>query len=262
MAVVNPRRLCWVGVAAIVSVAITAAVWHRDPLHQDLTLAVLPPSFRFPLGTDHLGRDVFARLFYALPRSIGIATSAMTIAAITGTFVGLVAASSNRVVDGALMRLTDLALAFPGLLLAMVLAGLMGGGTVPVLLGISLSHWPQFTRMTRSIAAAVLTEAHIEASRLAGLAEWRILLRQVLPRVMSQTAAIAALGVGGAVLTISSLGFLGLGLQPPTPEWGAMITELLPHIDVAPVQIAAPCIALSLTVLACMVVGRRISEAR
>ncbi|WP_325265662.1 ABC transporter permease [uncultured Rhizobium sp.] len=217
---------------------------------------------RFPLGTDHLGRDVLARLFHALPRSIGISATAMAAAAIVGTLAGLVAASSNRFVDGALMRVTDLALAFPGLLLAMVLAGLMGGGTLPVLLGIALAQWPQFARMTRSIAATILTEAHIEASRLAGLAEWRILMRQVMPSVLRQTAALATLGVGGAVMTISSLGFLGLGLQPPTPEWGAMITELLPHIDVAPVQIAAPCIALFLTVLACMSAARRFSEAR
>ncbi|WP_162251137.1 ABC transporter permease [Rhizobium sp. Root482] len=257
------RRYLWMsGVAAVLIVSVVAAVWHRDPLHQDLMVALAPPSLGFPLGTDHLGRDVFARLFHALPRSIGIATAAMAAAAFFGTSAGLIAAASNRLVDGALMRLTDLALAFPGLLLAMVLAGLMGGGTMPVLLGISLAQWPQFARMTRTIAATVLTEAHIEASRLAGLAEWRILLRQVMPRVLSQTMALATLGVGGAVLTISSLGFLGLGLQPPTPEWGAMITELLPYMDLAKIQIAAPCIALFLTVLACMAAGRRLAEAR
>lgn len=262
MAAARPRYPWAITGAAILTVTAVTVVWGRDPLHQDLMLALASPSLEFPLGTDHLGRDVFARLIHALPRSIGIATAAMATAALLGTLAGLFAATSNRFVDGLLMRLTDLALAFPGLLLAMVLAGLMGGGTLPVLLGIALAQWPQFARMTRSIAVTVLTEAHIEASRLAGLAEWRILLRQVMPRILSQIMALATLGIGGAVLTISSLGFLGLGLQPPTPEWGAMITELLPHIDVAPAQIAAPCIALFLTVLACMTVGQRITEKR
>lgn len=262
MAVVD-RRYVWAALlAAVITLAVAAAIWGRDPLRQDLMLALAPPSLRFPLGTDHLGRDVFARLLHALPRSIGIATLAMGVAAFVGTMVGLVAATSNRLIDGALMRLTDLALAFPGLLLAMVLAGLMGGGAMPVLLGIALAQWPQFTRMTRSIASTVLMEPHVEASRLAGIAEWRILMRQVMPRVLTQTAALATLGIGGAVLTISSLGFLGLGLQPPTPEWGAMITELLPHMDVAPVQIAAPCVALFVTVLACMTAGQRLTEPR
>ncbi|WLD96059.1 ABC transporter permease subunit [Agrobacterium leguminum] len=261
--VADSQRHLWViGGAAMMTLIAVTAIWGRDPLHQDLMLALASPSLEFPLGTDHLGRDVFARLVYALPRSIGIATAAMATAAMFGTLAGLIAATSNRLVDGLLMRLTDLALAFPGLLLAMVLAGLMGGGTIPVLLGIALAQWPQFARMTRSIAATVLTEAHIEASRLAGLAEWRILLRQVMPRILSQTMALATLGIGGAVLTISSLGFLGLGLQPPTPEWGAMITELLPHMDMAPIQISAPCIALFLTVLGCMAAGQCLAEAR
>ncbi len=261
MAAVDQRLLWTIGAATAVTIVTIAAIIGRDPLHQDLAVALAPPSMLFPLGTDHLGRDVFARLFHALPRSIGIATSAMAAAVAIGTLVGLAAAVSNRLVDAAMMRLTDLALAFPGLLLAMVLAGLMGGGMLPVLVGIALGQWPQFARMTRSVAAAAMTEAHVEASRLAGLAGWRILLRQVMPRVLIHTASLAALGVGGAVLTISSLGFLGLGLQPPTPECGAMITELLPYMDVAPVQIAAPCVALFVTVLTCMIAGRRLAEA-
>lgn len=208
MAVVE-RRYGWAAIAVgLITLAVVAALWGRDPLRQDLMLALAPPSIRFPLGTDHLGRDVFARLLHAFPRSIGIAVVAMASAAFFGTVFGLLAATFNRVVDGAMMRLTDLALAFPGLLLAMVLAGLMGGGTLPVLLGIALAQWPQFTRMTRSIAATVLTEPHVEASRIAG------------------------------------------------------ITELLPHMDVAPVQIAAPCVALFSTVLVCMTAGQRMTEAR
>ncbi|MDR6821111.1 peptide/nickel transport system permease protein [Neorhizobium sp. 2083] len=258
----NRKPYLVVGLVLATTLGIVAAVGDRDPLHQDLMLALTPPSLRFPLGTDHLGRDVFARLIHALPRSIGIAMTSMVVAASVGTIIGLTAAASNRLIDAALMRLTDLALAFPGLLLAMVLAGLLGGGAVPVLVGISLAQWPQFARITQSIAATVLTEPHIESSRIAGLAEWRILLRQVMPRILPQTTALATLSLGGAVLTISSLGFLGLGLQPPTPEWGAMITELLPYMDAAPFQIAAPCVALFLTVLSCMAAGQRLAEVR
>ncbi|MCH7728347.1 MAG: ABC transporter permease subunit, partial [Planctomycetes bacterium] len=120
--------------------------------------------------------------------------------------------------------LADMMLAFPGILLAVVLAGFFGGGLLPMLIGINLTLWPQFARMSRAIALGTLQESHVEAAQLAGFPARTILTRHVLPPVLTQVLPLATLGLGTAVMSISALGFLGLGLQPPTPEWGAMIS--------------------------------------
>lgn len=229
-----------------------------DPTRQNLLMALQGPSADHPLGLDHLGRDVLSRLAHGTPRSLGLALLAVTIAFGIGVTVGLLAAASGRVVDTLLMRAADLALAFPGLLLALLLAGLTGGGVLPLIVGLSATAWPPYARMARAVAAGTWREPHVEAARLAGFPHHVILTRHLLPPVLAQTLPLATLGIGGAVVAISSLGFLGLGLQPPTPEWGAMIAELLPTMTEAPIQLGAPCLALFLSVLAFTLTGRAI----
>jgi len=158
------------------------------------------------------------------------------------------------------MRLADLMLAFPGILLALLISGFLGGGVLPMLIGIKLALWPQFARMARAIAIGELAQPHVEAARLAGFPALTILRRHVLPPVLRQTVTLATLGLGAAIMSISSLGFLGLGLQPPTPEWGAMISELLPYLAEAPVQMAAPCLAIFLAVLGATLLGQALAE--
>lgn len=226
-----------------------------DPIIQDLLRTLAPPSLAHPFGTDHLGRDVLSRVVHGAPRSLGIAVICVAIATSVGLLLGLVAAGSGRLVDGLIMRFADLVLAFPGLLLALLLAGLMGGGIIPLMIGIKLTIWPQFARMARATARVTLQEAHVEAARLAGLSQIHILRHHLLPPVLRQTISLATLGVGAAILSISSLGFLGLGLQPPTPEWGAMISELLPYVAEAPIQMAAPCLMIVISVLAFTLAG-------
>lgn len=231
-----------------------------DPNAQDLMQTVAPPSAAHPLGTDEVGRDVLTRLLHAAPRSLGIALACVIVATGLGVLLGLVAACLGGLADTLIMRLSDLMLAFPGILLALLLAGMLGGGVVPMLIGIKLTLWPQFARMTRAVAIGVLDEAHVEAARLAGFPATTILRRHVLPAVMQQVTPLATLGVGSAVMSISALGFLGLGLQPPTPEWGAMISTLLPYLSEAPVQMAAPCVAIFLAVLGCSLTGQALAD--
>lgn len=216
---------------------------------------VAPPSAAHLLGTDELGRDVLARLLHGAPRSLGIAVLCVAVAAVMGVSLGLVAACAGGAGNALVMRLADLMLAFPGILLALLLAGFMGGGIVPMLIGIKLTLWPQFARMTGAIAVGVLAEPHVEAARLAGFRPTTILWRHVLPPVLRQVTTLATLGVGSAIMSISALGFLGLGLQPPTPEWGGMVSEMLPYLSEAPVQMAAPCVAIFLAVLGCTLAG-------
>jgi ABC-type dipeptide/oligopeptide/nickel transport system permease subunit len=226
-----------------------------DPIVQDLLRTLDAPSLVHPFGTDHLGRDVLSRVVHGAPRSLGIAVICVAIATSVGLLLGLVAAGSGRLIDGLIMRFADLVLAFPGLLLALLLAGLMGGGIIPLMIGIKLTLWPQFARMARATSRVTLQEAHVEAARLAGLSRLHILRHHLLPPVLRQTISLATLGVGAAILSISSLGFLGLGLQPPTPEWGAMISELLPYVAEAPIQMAAPCLMIVISVLGFTLVG-------
>lgn len=246
------------GLAALV--VIGPLVIPHDPAAQDLVRTLEGPSAQHWLGTDHLGRDIAARLVHGGVRSLGIAVACVGFATGVGVALGLVAAYAGRVADIAIMRLADLMLAFPGILLALLISGFLGGGVLPMLIGIKLALWPQFARMARAIAIGELAQPHVEAARLAGFPALTILRRHVLPPVLRQTVTLATLGLGAAIMSISSLGFLGLGLQPPTPEWGAMISELLPYLAEAPVQMAAPCLAIFLAVLGATLVGQALAE--
>jgi peptide/nickel transport system permease protein len=254
-----------VGAALVVAVATLAVLGpllvSTDPLAQDLTLALASPSAERPLGTDPLGRDVLARVVHGAPRSVGLAVGCVALATITGLMFGLVSAFAGGWIDVAVMRLADLTLAFPGMLLALSLAGLVGGGIAPMAIGLTLTYWPQYARIARAIALGTLAEPHVEAARLAGFGPLAILSRHVIPPVLAQTLVLATLGVGTAVMSLSALGFLGLGLRPPTPEWGAMIAESLPYLTEAPIQVAAPCLGVFATVLGFTLVGRSLAEA-
>jgi ABC-type dipeptide/oligopeptide/nickel transport system permease subunit len=220
-----------------------------DPGAQDLMRVMEPPGLQHWLGTDHLGRDVFSRILAGAPVSLGLAALCVTLAATLGTLLGLLAANGGRVRRAAILRAADVTLAFPGLLLALLLAGLFGGGIGPMLAGLNLAMWPQYARMTDATAAAVLRAGHVEAARLAGFAEWIVLAHHVLPPVLRMVLPLATLGIGQAVMSIAALGFLGLGLKPPTPEWGAMINETMPFLAEGIVQALAPCVAIFLSVL-------------
>lgn len=264
LAAAAPRRAGGrLGAALVALMALVALVGPFaipvDPTQQDLMAALAAPSQIHPFGTDHLGRDVLSRLLHGAPRSLGVAGLCVLVAASLGIALGLAAASAGRTIDTLVMRFADLMLAFPGLLLALLLAGFMGGGLIPMLIGVKLTLWPQFARMSRAVALGILEEAHVEAARLAGFSRFHILTHHVLPPVLRQTMTLATLGIGAAIMSISALGFLGLGLQPPTPEWGAMISELLPYASEAPTQIAAPCAMIFISVLGFTLAGEALT---
>jgi ABC-type dipeptide/oligopeptide/nickel transport system permease subunit len=227
-----------------------------DPNAQDLMRVMEAPSAAHILGTDHVGRDILSRVLAGAPHSLGLAVLCVAIAASVGVALGLLAANGGKVLRALIMRLADLMLAFPGLLLALLFAGFLGGGIWPMLIGLKLALWPQYARMAEAVATSVLREGHVEAARLAGFPERTILIRHVLPPVLRGVMPLATLGVGQAIMSISALGFLGLGLKPPTPEWGAMINELLPFLAEGFVQMAAPCVMIFVSVLTLTLAGR------
>ena len=244
------RRMQVASIAVLIVAAGIHLLLPGDPNAQDLLRALEGSSLLHPFGFDHLGRDVLLRVAHAAPRSLGLTGLCVVFAYAGGLALGMIATYRGGFVDAVLMRLVDLLLAFPGILLALLLAGFLGGGPGPILFGISLGLMPQFARLSRATAGQVLAEQHVEAAEMAGFRTTAILRRHVLPPVIHSTLPIGVLSVGGAILSVSSLGFLGLGIRPPTPEWGAMISEMMPYISEARLQLAAPCLAIFLSVLA------------
>lgn len=228
--------------------AVGLLLYRGDPYQQNLMQILQPCSFQHWLGTDHLGRDVMARVLHGSYRSVGIATICVGISVGVGGVFGLISALGGGLIDSVIMRAADVTLALPGLVVALAFAAFFGGGVWPIILGLNLSFWPSFARMSRAISLTVLAENHVEAAKLAGFSGVDILRWHLVPPVLHQLSGLVALNISIAIMSISSLGFLGFGLQPPQPEWGAMISELIPHMMSAKIQIFAPCLAIFLTV--------------
>ncbi len=225
------------------------ALVRVDPLHQDLMAALTAPGPTWLLGTDDLGRSILARAAHAAHLSVGVALGSVGVAWGVGVALGLAAAWWGGVLDQAAMRVADTVMAFPGLLLTMLVAGLWGGGAGAIVVGIALAQWPQAARVSRALAAGSIGLPYVQAARLAGLGAGTILMKDVLPPLLPQLLTQAALSVAHAVLTIAALGFLGIGLPPPTPEWGTMIAEAMPFMAEAPWTVAVPASLLAATVL-------------
>jgi ABC-type dipeptide/oligopeptide/nickel transport system permease subunit len=249
----------WLLVVLVIVTMTGSMLTPLDPNAQDLLRVMEPPSARHWLGTDQVGRDVLSRVLAGASTSLGLATLAVAVAASIGIALGLLAAQAGTMTHNLIMRSADLVLAFPGLLLALLFAGFLGGGVGPLLLGLTMASWPQYARMSEAVATRSLREGHVEAARLAGFSSLVIVWRHVLPQVLRTVLPLATLGVGGAILSISALGFLGLGLKPPTAEWGAMINELLPFLAEGPAQMAAPCLAIFVSVLVLTLAGRALT---
>ena len=232
-----------------------------DPVATDPPQQLQPPSLSHPAGTDLFGRDVWSRLLWGGRLSLGAGTLAVTLAVLPGSLLGLTAGYAGGRLDSFLMRVVDVLLAFPSLLLALTIVALFGPGLVSVALAVGLAGIPRFARLVRAGAAVVRSEPYIEAARVTGCRPGRILLRHVAPNVREIVIPLIPLEFGYALLNISALSFLGLGAQPPTPEWGAMLAEgrvLLRH---APWVSAAPGLTITLSVLAFNLLGDALRDA-
>ncbi len=220
-----------------------------DPFQQDLAASLAPPCGEWLLGADELGRSVLARAVHAAKISAGLGVLCVGLAWGLGIAAGLWTAWRGGLVEQAVLRGCDTLMAFPGLLLTLLVAGLLGGSVPALVIAVALPQWPQAVRVSRSLAAGVVILPYVQAAKLAGIGSLRILARDVLPPMLPQLLTQAALSVAHAVLTIAALGFLGLGLPPPTPEWGTMVAEATPFLAEAPWMAAVPACLLVATVL-------------
>ncbi|HRN18262.1 MAG TPA: ABC transporter permease, partial [Trueperaceae bacterium] len=236
-------------------VAVFAPQISGDPLAQDLAVRLQPPSAEHLLGTDQLGRDVWSRVVHGSRISLRIGLTVVSVALLLGGFIGLVAGMFGGLVDEVAMRITDIFFAFPALILAMAIAGALGPSLGNLMIAVAAVTWPYYARLIRAQVLSLKTLDFVDASRALGASRWRQALRHVLPNAITPLLVQASFDVGAAILTAAGLGFIGFGAQPPTPEWGAVVSETRSFISEAPWASSAPAIAILITVLAFNLLG-------
>lgn len=235
--------------ACVAVLCLLPTLLDLDPAKQDLMNTLGPPSAAHPLGTDHLGRDMLARLAYGGRLSLSLAGFCVAAAMLGGSLLGLLAAAFPGAVDKAIAILTDAILALPGLLLILLLSALAPGQPWALALGIALTSGVEILRFTRATARTVLTSPAVEASQMLGFGTAYILRTHVWPTLHRPLATLAAFGIATAIVALATLGFIGAGFRPPTPEWGAMTAELMPYWREAPWLILQPALLIAVTVL-------------
>lgn len=229
---VTPLGVIGAVIAAFwVVVAFTAQFWVPfDPLAQTLP-RLQEPGIDTLMGTDALGRDIFSRLMVGASVTIPLALLLVVMSMVAGTLIGAIAGYFGKWVDEVLMRITDLVMAFPTVILAMVVAASLGPSLLNAVIAAFVVSWPQYARMTRSIVLGLRTQNYVMAGRLLGFSPFKTLRVDVAPNVVGPILVLASLDVGTAILLLSGLSFLGLGAQPPTPEWGSMISAAMQNFD-------------------------------
>jgi peptide/nickel transport system permease protein len=261
----SSHRLLGLVGAGVVGVAVLAGVlapWivPHDPLQQDIAHVFDAPSGAHPLGRDDLGRDVLSRLIVGAQISLQVAVVSVSVALILGTLVGLAAGYYTGWLDEAVMRLMDTIYAFPTLILAIALVAALGPNSVNAMLAISIVSLPRFARLARGQVLSVRELEFIQAARVAGAGDARILVRHILPNVLGVLAVQAALTVAFAILTESNLSFLGMSARPPTPTWGSMLRFGYPFLEIAPWLAIAPGAAITIVVLGFSLLGDGIRD--
>jgi peptide/nickel transport system permease protein len=226
-----------------------------DPAHQDLSAALSPPGGAHLLGTDHLGRSVLARLAHATRLSLGIAAATVAAAAVAGTLLGLLAALRGGWTDRGLGLLATATQALPGLLLVLLVLAFAPGSVLAMALGIALAQWVDFFRVVRAQARGLLARPHAEAARVLGFGPGYAARRLLLPELAPVLGTLAAFGLGGAVAAVATLGFVNVGVRPPTAELGSMTVELLPYMAEAPAQALLPAAIVCAAVLGCQLLA-------
>ena len=258
---VRPRDVTfWVAVGFLVVVALVALFpglfATHDPLQTDVRAALLPPSAEHLFGTDQSGRDVYSRVIYGAGPSVGIGLLATSFALVVGLVLGALAGVAPRVIDTIAMRITDIVLAFPEFLIALIVVALLGPGHLNVASAVTIAAVPVYIRLARTNTRTLRLAEHVEAARILGVGPVRAFVRHVAPGVLGSLSVLATIGIGSSILAAAGLSFLGLGPTEPTAEWGLMLSGGRNVIGSAWWVAVFPGLAISLTVIAATVVGR------
>jgi peptide/nickel transport system permease protein len=255
----------WVGLV-IVTLLVLMAIFapylvDRAPDAQNLRTRLRPPSAEHPFGTDEFGRSIYARVIYGARVSLFTGVVPVALSLLIGSAIGLLAGYFRGRLDALLMRAMDVLLAFPSLLLALAVVGTLGPGLTNAVLAIAIVGIPQYARLVRSVVLGTREEDYVHAARALGANDLRLMLRHVLPSAIGPIVVQATLGVGFAILAIAGLSFLGLGVQPPTADWGEMLARGRRFLPDATWLMIFPGLAVSLTVLGFNLLGDGLRDA-
>jgi peptide/nickel transport system permease protein len=232
-----------------------------DPSQIGATSILKPPTAEHILGTDHLGRDIFSRLLFGGQLSLQIGIISVGIGLSAGLILGLVAGYYGKVLDVVILRIMDVLLAFPGILLALSIIAILGPGLQNVMIAVGIADIPLFTRVVRGSILATKYNLYVDAARVAGCRDLRIMVSHILPNALTSVIVVATLEIATAILVGGSLSFLGLGVQPPTPEWGNMVSEGREHLRDSWWVSTFPGVTIMIAVLAITVLGDGMRDA-
>lgn len=247
--------------ALLLLFSLLGTVWTPHPPNvPDYIQALKPPSLAHPFGTDATGRDLLSRVLEGAHRSLGAALAVLGAVFAIGLLVGTTAGLAGGIIDTVLMRLADVAMTLPGLVLAFAVLGILGPGFVNLLVALIVADWAWYARLARSLSLGLRNRPHVIAARLAGVARWRIICGHILPAVALHLGIVASLALGGMIGAISGLSFLGLGVQPPHAEWGALLSESRLYFALAPWLLIAPAGMIFLSVLSANLLGNALRD--
>jgi peptide/nickel transport system permease protein len=256
-------RIGMVIVAIIVLVAILAPIVdpYNPKLDSDLENSRQPPTWQHIFGTDNLGRDIFRRIVHGARLSLSVGIIAVFVSGTGGTFLGLVSGYFGGAVDMIIMRVMDVLMAFPGMLLAIAIVAVRGPGLFNTILALSVVGVSGYARLVRSMVLSLREREYVDAARMVGVRSPRIIFRHILPNSLAPIIVSATMGIGGRILTAAALSFLGLGAQPPAPEWGVMINDGRPFLRQLPHMVFFPGMAIMLSVLGFNLLGDGLRDA-
>jgi peptide/nickel transport system permease protein len=257
----------WIAIISLI--AVTAGLWVPQTLGSPTAIDstqlaqnyLKPPSYQHPFGTDELGRDVASRVIYGAQISLAVGIIATFISIFIGLVLGAVASFYKGISDSVIMRLADVFLAFPYILFAIALIAVLGRGYINVFIAIGILGWPTISRIFRSSALSVQENEYVDAARALGASDRRIMIRHILPNSMAPIIVYGTMTVGGAILTEAALSFLGMGVQPPQPSWGLMLSDARSYMFTAWWLMIFPGFAILTTVLAFVLLGDGLRDA-
>jgi peptide/nickel transport system permease protein len=221
----------------------------HSPTDQDLSNRLLGPGARYPMGTDNLGRCILSRIIFGSRVSVSIALLVVTINAVSGIIVGLISGYSGGIIDNIIMRITDVFLALPGIIIALIIAGILGPSLLNIMLALTVVGWTGYARVVRSSVLSLREKEFVKAEIALGASPVRIVLFHILPNSLTPVLVMMTLGMGYVILSASALSFIGLGAQPPMAEWGAMLNSGRPFMKTAPHLMIFPGLAIMISVM-------------
>ncbi|MDR1903494.1 MAG: ABC transporter permease [Treponema sp.] len=245
----------------VIDTAGKQSVYNDYVIKQNLRLRLQGPSVRYPFGLDEFGRNILLRMLWAVRYSLFMGTAAIIMSTVVGGILGALAGYYGKIADNGIMRFMDVLLAIPSMLLATAIVAALGTSLINVLIAISIAYIPTFARTIRASVLTIKDQEYIEAARALGAGDLRIIFKYIIPNSMAPLIVQATLGVAGAILSIAGLSFLGLGIQPPTPEWGSMLSGARSYIRDGWHITVIPGLGIMLTILALNVLGDGLRDA-